>query len=75
MEPPHTHELNQPIVDEEILDAVKSLKTGKASGIDGISNEMICDSISLFTKVYTRAFNYIFNLSAYPCVWKKRAGG
>ena len=32
---------------------------------------MICDSISFFTKVYTRAFNYICNLSAYPCTWKK----
>lgn len=57
--------MNFDITAEEILKAVKSLKNGKSSGTDGISNEM------LKVDMYVKLFNLIMKTGLYPEKWRE----
>jgi len=67
---PYFSELDFRISDEEILQAIKSLKKDKAVGIDHISGEMIIASGNLLSQTYSKLFNSILCLSYYPKAWK-----
>jgi exonuclease III len=57
------------ISEEEVMKASQSLKHKKASGLDGISNEMIKYGIHVFIKPLTNLFNLILANSHYPQIW------
>ena len=61
--------INQPFSLQEIKEAVRALKTGKASGIDGIVNEFFkCCPLTLLA-VITRWFNLILDCGCVPDEW------
>lgn len=62
-------EINQPITENEILQAVKSLKMNKAAGIDQILNEHIKSSINIMLPTYTKLFNIVFDTGLLPDSW------
>ena len=62
-------EINQPITENEILHAVRSLKTNKAPGLDGIVNEQIKSTISYMSPIYVKLFNIIFDSGIMPNAW------
>lgn len=62
--------LNYDITAEEVLKAVKSLKSRKACGLDGINNEMLKLSCSLNVDIYVHIFNLIFKSEYYPSIWR-----
>jgi hypothetical protein len=63
------NELCFKITDSEITKAINSLKNGKSSGIDGISNEMIKASCSHLLPSLTKLFNKVLASSEYPKHW------
>ena len=65
------HELNRDISEEEVNAALHKLKTGKASGIDGISAEMLRNGTSEVNNFLFKLFSTIFNKGIYPQVWAK----
>ena len=61
--------LDDPITEDEVIWSLKSLKNNKATGKDGIKNEILkCESISLY-KALTYTFNTILNNKNYPKQW------
>ena len=58
--------LNRDISAEEVLKAVKSLKSGKSCGIDEISNEMLQMSVPVLSKHFLFLFNFILQNGTYP---------
>ena len=63
-------ELDFRITLPEVTGAIKSLKKGKAVGIDNISNEMIVLSVDVMAPIYGKLFNSILNNHHYPTLWK-----
>ena len=61
--------LNEPITEEEITKAIKSLKNGKAAGLDKITNEYIKSSSEALMTLYHRLFNKIFDTGFVPESW------
>ena len=49
--------------------AVRSLKTNKAPGLDGIVNEQIKSTISYMSPIYVKLFNIIFDSGIMPDAW------
>ena len=62
-------EINGHITSEEILHCVKNLKNEKACGDDIIKNEYIKSSIDVFSPVYLKLFNCIFDSGIIPESW------
>ena len=58
--------LNMPIQEEEIREAVKKLKKGKAPGNDHILNEHIATTLHLFMLMYLNLFNIIYESGIVP---------
>ena len=67
---PFFSELDFRITHKEIEKATKSLKNGKAVGIDQISNEMIKLAINHIMKPMEKIFNAILCEQYYPSMWK-----
>ena len=65
------NQLDFKISDKEILLAIKSLKLGKATGLDQISNEMIKAGQSAFTAPLCKMFNLILTSGQYPAKWTR----
>eukprot|EP00745_Piridium_sociabile_P025181 TRINITY_DN39889_c0_g1_i10.p1 TRINITY_DN39889_c0_g1~~TRINITY_DN39889_c0_g1_i10.p1 ORF type:complete len:335 (-),score=31.35 TRINITY_DN39889_c0_g1_i10:148-1152(-) len=65
------HELNKEISEEEINRAITKLKSGKASGIDEISAEMLKNCNNEIKHFLVKLFNVIFNKGIYPHMWSK----
>ena len=65
------NQLDFKISDKEILLAIKSLKLGKATGLDQISNEMIKAGQSAFIAPLCKIFNLILTSGQYPAKWTK----
>ena len=65
------HILNNQITSEEILNAVKTLKNGKAAGADFISNEMIKNGIQTLLSSLCKLFNLVFNSGSFPTIWNE----
>ena len=61
--------LDKVISEEEILQAVKSLKNNKACGDDRVINEYICSTIGLFLPVFKCLFNYVLETGNIPQDW------
>jgi len=62
-------EINNPITEEEILSAVKTLKNNKSPGIDNIINEHMKYTIQTMLPIYVKLFNIIFNTGTVPETW------
>ena len=61
--------LNGPITLQEIHKAIKSSKTGKACGSDGIQAEFIKSSNGLLDKPILSLYNFIFDKGIFPNAW------
>ncbi|MEW8547526.1 MAG: reverse transcriptase family protein, partial [Candidatus Thiodiazotropha sp.] len=66
---PVNQEINLPITETEIIEAVRSLKRNKSPGIDDIMNEHIINTLSFLLPVYVKLFNIIFDHSIIPENW------
>ena len=64
-------ELDCPITAEEILKAVKKLKTNKAYGNDCLLNEYFIETIDIIQPFLCDIFNAIFNSGIFPDSWRK----
>ena len=64
-------DINSPIGEREVYEAVHKLKNGKASGIDEISAEMLKLSGNQSVKFMTTLFNSLFEKGQYPEEWTK----
>lgn len=64
------NELNFHITEEEISKAIGGLKSGKASGLDQISNEMLKASSTALIPVLNILFNQILTRSSFPDSWR-----
>ena len=62
---------DSPITVTEIKQVLKKLKKGKASGPDGIGNEIIKHSSCLTIKALAKLFNLIMNSGYYPVKWNQ----
>ena len=67
---PYFSELDFLISDYEIYAAEKTLKKGKAVGLDQIKNEMIKIAMPLMVKIFRNFFNAILCNQYYPKKWK-----
>jgi hypothetical protein len=63
--------LNSDITAKEMMKAVKYLKNKKASGSDGISNEMIKASYSVLPNLYVDIFNTILRSGVFLSLWRE----
>ena len=61
--------LNDPITEDELDKAIKSLKNKKAAGADGIENEHIKSSFETFKYIYLKLFNVIIATGHFPDSW------
>ena len=61
--------LDQPITVSEIVCAINALKTGKASGPDGLIGEFYKNSIAIIMPFLHPFFNYLFNNGLFPDEW------
>ena len=64
-------ELDFKITSSELLYSLKLLKGGKATGLDGISNEMLKHCNNDMIQVILKLFNVILQTSFYPQEWSK----
>ncbi|XP_053379986.1 uncharacterized protein LOC128548636 [Mercenaria mercenaria] len=69
MDFPDDIELNSVITMDEIENAAKMLKTGKACGVDDILNEHIKNTLPVMKHIYFKLFNIIFNNGIIPENW------
>lgn len=63
------NELDFQISNKEIVDAIASTKTGKACGLDSISNEMLKHSQTSLLPCLCKLFNVCFGNGVYPKIW------
>lgn len=63
--------LNDPITDNEVSVAIKSLKLNKASGYDQIINEYLISTRHFMLHIYTRLFNIVLESGIIPEDWTK----
>ena len=61
--------LDRLFTEAEVLYGIKRLKKGKASALDGISNDIIKASAHLIAPIVTLAFNNLITLSHFPIQW------
>ena len=62
-------ELNTPITLLELKKGLKQLKNNKASGTDGVLNEMIKATFETMQNFYLQLFNFIFDSGNFPETW------
>ena len=58
------------VMPSEVLDILKTLKTGKASGPDGINNKILIEATGQLAPHLCDLFNYSLNTSTVPSSWK-----
>jgi hypothetical protein len=63
--------IDKPFTVTEINKCIKKLKTGKSTGPDLISNEIIKYSSMVTCKAITKLFNLILDSGKYPSNWRK----
>ena len=66
-----SHVLNQKITREEVEEAVRKIKGGKASGTDGVIGQMLKAGGQILINFFTILFNEIFDSGIYPSEWSK----
>jgi hypothetical protein len=62
-------ELDKPITESEIVDAIGHLKANKAAGIDGITGDMLKVALPVCLAYMVKLFNQILNSGEYPETW------
>ena len=62
---------DEPITQEEIIKAVKTLKNGKATSSDLISNEMLKHGTPQLLEPLIKLFNLIFEKGYFPKLWNE----
>ena len=67
----HEHLNHIQVTETEVHDILKSLKSAKASGPDGISPRMLNQSAKSFSKPLTRLFNLSLQHGVFPQIWKQ----
>ena len=65
------NELNCSITEEEVILAIRKLKSGKAGGLDGVLSEMLKAGKYITVNFLTKLFNAIFDSNQYPTQWAK----
>ena len=65
----NNEEINQIISENEILQAVKTLKNNKSTGVDDIVNEQTKTTVSYMLPIYVKLFNMIFDTGIIPENW------
>lgn len=63
--------IDYPITEQELMEIIRSLKTNKACGIDGILNEMIKYSNHKIKLAIIKLFNTILSVGTFPDIWDK----
>lgn len=63
--------LNMPITENEVFEAIRKLKNGKACGVDNIMPEMLKLTGNVSIGFMTKLFNVIFDEGIYPDEWSK----
>ena len=66
-----TNVFNQSITGIEIIEAIKSLKNGKSSAKDLISNEMVKHGMPILLEPIIKLFNLVFETSSFPAIWNE----
>ena len=64
-------ELDNPITEHEVRQAIKKLKTGKACGLDDICGEFLKHADNLVVPFLTNLFNRLYDASHFPLDWCK----
>lgn len=64
-------ELDNTITENEVANAIKKLKHGKACGLDGIEGEFLKYAGDVITPFLTKLFNRIYNIGQFPKEWCK----
>ena len=67
----HIPELDDPITEQEVRQAIRNMKRGKASGIDEICGEFLKYAENVVVPFLTQLFNKLYNASLFPAVWSK----
>ena len=67
----HIPELDDPITEQEVRQAIRNMKHGKASGIDEICGEFLKYAENVVVPFLTQLFNKLYNASLFPAVWSK----
>ena len=62
-------ELDKPITQSEIIEAIHNLKGNKAAGMDGITSEMLKLSLPMCLPFLISLFNHILDSGNYPKMW------
>jgi hypothetical protein len=62
-------EIDSPISEKEITDAIKSLKNNKSPGFDNIVNEQIKATAHIMLPIYIKLFNMLFDNGIIPESW------
>ena len=70
-EPVTVENLDKDITIDEVSESIRSLKSGKASGIDEVCGEFIKSSHDFVLPFLTKLFNHIYKNSYYPLQWCK----
>ena len=68
----HFDELDAPFTANEIINAAKSLKSGKSPGNDCLLNEYFIESIDILSLHICDMFNTILNSGVFPDKWTER---
>ena len=68
---PNKSEFDEPINKEEIMKAIKTLKNGKSTSSDLISNEMLKYGIHQLIEPLLKLFNFIFEKGCFPKAWNE----
>ena len=68
---PGCDELNNQITQLEIIQSVKTFKSNKSPGPDGISMEMYKNTLSDILPFLHKLFNHIFDTSSFPDDWSR----
>jgi hypothetical protein len=54
-----------------VFQELSKLKTNKATGLDGISDKLLKDSVCVFAPTLTKIFNLSLRCGSFPDIWKK----
>ena len=58
------------VMPSEVLDVLKTLKIGKASGPDGINNRVLIETDGQLAPQFCDLYNYSLNTCSVPASWK-----
>ena len=64
-------ELDDPITESEVKDALNNLKNGKSSGLDEICSEFFKCTADIISPIMGKIFNKLYNACYFPVNWSK----